>query len=1041
MDVHGLHSCFASTLDANPNNRREAELQLNQASKAPGFISACLDIVLAQPLGTVQVSAAVYLKNKIVRNWEIEEYDRLNLIPEEEKAVFRERIIPSIIASSPQTRTHLISILQRIIIYDFPERWPNFLDITIQLLQSNDVQHVYAGAICLNEIAKSYKWRHSDTRRPLDRVIEVAFPLAIQISNSLLQEQNSNAGEIVHLLIKAYRSAINMELSPRLQDQANIVAWGTLFLQVVAKDVPLNTLPEDEEDREATPWWKAKKWAYRCLNRLFVKYGNSSSANDSTPEYKDFSKAFGTNFAPEILKAYLHQIQLWVGQNLWLSNPVLNCILEYFEQAVTIKSTWDILKPNVESLVSHVVFPLIRLTDEDLDLFENEPIEYIHKRIDIYFDDSPLPDVSATNFLVTLAEKRRRFTFNTILSFINSVVVAHQNNLNDEKSARQKEGALRMIGSLSHIILGKKSPVANMMEQFFVAYIFPDFQSQFGFLRVRACELLNRFSDAEFKDPNNISFIYTNVTSCLNDKYLPVQIEAALALQPLSRLDSIKNALSNNIQPVMEKLMSLSKQIDMDSLIGVMEEFVDVFSQQLAPFAVQLAEELRDQFLRLLGEMIEKSNTEADNIDSVDFGDYDEKSITATGILTTLSTLLLSLDHSPEIVAQIEHAILPVISAVLEHEQTEMYDDIFELIDSSSYCLKKITPNLWSILGLLHKTFKTSAIDFFQEILPVVENYVYYGADDFKTNPEYVRIFIDIVNTVFVSDDRMSVVDRTDVCRLIQTLLLNLRGSLDEYVQYFINISIGRLTSEKDVADRKQYLVNLINVTVNCIYYNPVLAFRTLEELGKTAYFFNLWFTNIENLSRVHDKKLSVIAIFSILSLPDDHIPQSIQPGLSQLLHGLVSILKTLPDAIQKREQLTKEFESDGNYYDSYDSLNTGDWDDEEEVDGEGDINDAENQEYVDFLAKEASRLEKKYDEDEDEYDDDIDEEPMYDSPLDKVNIFVVARDYFTGLQQVQARHALLGELNGDERSIVDSVIQQAFREEQQLQQQAQQQE
>lgn len=31
-------------------------------------------------------------------------------------------------------------------------------------------------------------------------------------------------------------------------------------------------MPEDIEDREAHPWWKAKKWAYSNLNRLFVRY-------------------------------------------------------------------------------------------------------------------------------------------------------------------------------------------------------------------------------------------------------------------------------------------------------------------------------------------------------------------------------------------------------------------------------------------------------------------------------------------------------------------------------------------------------------------------------------------------------------------------------------------------------------------------------------------------------------------------------------------------------------------------------------------------
>lgn len=51
-----------------------------------------------------------------------------------------------------------------------------------------------------------------------------------------------------------------------------MVGWCTLFLQVVAKEAPPNALPEEIAEREANHWWKAKKWAYFNLNRLFVRY-------------------------------------------------------------------------------------------------------------------------------------------------------------------------------------------------------------------------------------------------------------------------------------------------------------------------------------------------------------------------------------------------------------------------------------------------------------------------------------------------------------------------------------------------------------------------------------------------------------------------------------------------------------------------------------------------------------------------------------------------------------------------------------------------
>ena len=49
------------------------------------------------------------------------------------------------------------------------------------------------------------------------------------------------------------------------------------------------------------------------------------------------------------------------------------------------KVTWGLLKNNVPNLISHVIFPLLCLTQEDLDLWDEDPVEYIHKKIGMPF--------------------------------------------------------------------------------------------------------------------------------------------------------------------------------------------------------------------------------------------------------------------------------------------------------------------------------------------------------------------------------------------------------------------------------------------------------------------------------------------------------------------------------------------------------------------------------------------------------------------------------------------------------------------------------
>jgi importin-7 len=83
--------------------------------------------------------------------------------------------------------------------------------------------------------------------------------------------------------------------------------------------------------------------------------------------------------------------------------------------------TWQLLRPHIPSLISHVIFPLICLTQDDLDLWEDNPVVYIHKNIDVY-EEYLSPDVASNGFLLTLATKRQKSSFNGILQFINTTL-------------------------------------------------------------------------------------------------------------------------------------------------------------------------------------------------------------------------------------------------------------------------------------------------------------------------------------------------------------------------------------------------------------------------------------------------------------------------------------------------------------------------------------------------------------------------------------------------------------------------------------------
>jgi hypothetical protein len=480
--------------------------------------------------------------------------------------------------------------------------------------------------------------------------------------------------------------------------------------------------------REPEPVIHQVREAYRVLQAKSanedIRYGNPSAlGKNNEVDYTEVAKNFIANFAPEILKVYLQQVEKWVGKQVWLSKASLYYTLNFLDECIKPKSMWTLLKLHTDNLIAHLVFPVLCQSDEDIELFSEDPSEYLHRKLNFY-EDVTAPDVAATNFLVTLTKSRRKQTF-SVLNFVNQTVNRYEAAPDNEKNPREKEGALRMIGTLSGVILGKKSPIADQVEYFFVRHVFPEFRSPHGFLRARACDTLEKFEQLDFKDPNNLIIIYRNILESMADTELPVRVAAALSLQPLIRHDIIRTNMKQNIPQVMQQLLKLANEVDVDALANVMEDFVEVFAPELTPFAVALSEQLRDTYLRIVRELVSRNQ---DKGEDSEYGDFlDEKSITALGVLQTIGTLILTLESTPDVLLHLETILMPVITITLENKLygmrfhkvrrfrsytdlfADLYNEVFEIIDSCTFAAKSISGTMWQAFELIHRTFKAGA--------------------------------------------------------------------------------------------------------------------------------------------------------------------------------------------------------------------------------------------------------------------------------------------------------------------------------------------
>lgn len=324
----------------------------------------------------------------------------------------------------------------------------------------------------------------------------------------------------------------------------------------------------------------------------------------------------------------------------------------------------------------------------------------------------------------------------------------------------------------------------------------------------------------------------------------------------------------------------------------------------------------------------------------------------------------------------------------------DLYNEVFEIIDSCTFAAKGISPTMWQAFELIHTTFKSGAELYLEDMLPALDNFVQYGAPQLVQKPEYVAALFSMVSDMF-QDQKVGGVDRICACKLAEAMMLSLRGHIDQSVTGFITMAMTVLNGHE--VKVKSYKIHLMEMVINAIYYNPVLTLAVLEAKGWTNKFFSLWFGNMEHFSRVHDKKLCIVAIVSLLSINPDQIPASVSTGWPRLLQGITSLFKTLPNAMKNREEALKDdFTFDPSNYDVEDDEEWGDEDTNWTADGpEDEPTDGrdESTAYLEFLNEEA----QKFSQIENQYHDDSDEElgedsVLLESPLDKIEPYQLLR-------------------------------------------------
>lgn len=210
------------------------------------------------------------------------------------------------------------------------------------------------------------------------------------------------------------------------------------------------------------------------------------------------------------------------------------------------------------------------------------------------FEDFVSPVTAAQSLLHSACKKRKEMLQKT-MQLLNQILT------NPATEPAQKDGALHMVGTLADVLLKKKA-YREQLDQLFIKYVFPEFASPRGHMRARACWVLHYFSEFSFKQEAVLAeAVRLTVTALLQDKELPVKVEAAVALQSLINYQERSHKyVEPQVKQVALELLTIIRETENEDVTCVMQKLVYVFTPQLTSIAIEICQHLAETFRQVL---------------------------------------------------------------------------------------------------------------------------------------------------------------------------------------------------------------------------------------------------------------------------------------------------------------------------------------------------------------------------------------------------------------------------------------------------------
>lgn len=845
-----LEQLFINCLSPDTKLRKDSELAITNLIKRPNFIFS-LSSLFNHKDERIKKMSSVFFKNFTITEWNKVEFAN-------QKAKIITNLIDMLRVSDQSVQLDLSEIIVHYLESERVEDWDVLIKAASLLMQNvEDVSAIRASLLFWCCILKNDKVKYSK------ELLNTYFqPFGNNLFNALRYSIIRQQYDISKTIAKIYTVLQDQYYSVEFLGDINYFA--NLY-KLMVESFGIECVDQQQMV------YKYKKWVVKFFNRTMSRYFKSG---DKKTQVGDFFLGEGNfvflyNIILEILKRETkRETDCEEEKESYLKTccTFLSILLKDGNQHS------EHVKKDISFIVFQFIFPLHLFTEENEEMFNDSPKEYLQHRYGYYTND--LRGYSGILFCDLIKKiKKDKGLFLAIINELINVMNIYKTNPTQE-NASKKYAALFLISYIA-------KRLKNSANEFLSEHVIQDLYSRHLFLRSQACFALQFFEGAPV--PKEIILpAFDGVINNLKSESVVIKTDSALALSFFVDNQWVQENIKKNVPMIVQILLELQKTNELDALNDLLESIVLTYPEEISLYAPQLTLFLSD---------IIKNNLGAIN---------EDKTMLYAGFLRTLDSLVITIENKPEIVYNMYCQIAETIYLIFRNRIADLYSETLELLSQFIFGLKRVDDSMWDIFMTIMSIEKEEKYNVSLELGCLLDNYISYGQDRILN---YVKLINNCVEAIVQADDNTYFNDEEHIqgCKIIQSLMLNLNTSVTEHIPFFIDICTNHYEEfDRDSAS----IIYCLEIIMHSFIINFEMTWSKLLRNNHLNTFFEDLYELRNRFNRVMDKKLVLLFTCSLLKSNDTILNNLDGTRIKSIL---IRNLESLPKAIEKRNALLKE--------------------------------------------------------------------------------------------------------------------------------------